>query len=135
MSTRSNIIAKTETGYAGIYCHFDGYEDGVGATLLRHYKKPEKVAKLIALGDISQLCERVDPTGPHSFASPEEGTTLAYGRDRCEKGVEAFHAPTLEEVIDYLKNTHNGYVYVFDGEQWHLNGKPLTEVLRVQSVA
>lgn len=41
MSTRSNIIAKTKEGYKVIYCHSDGYPEWVGATLKKHYTKPE----------------------------------------------------------------------------------------------
>ena len=121
MSTRSAIIAKTENGYAGIYCHFDGYESGVGKTLLAHYRDPQKVAELIELGDISSLGERVSPIGAHSYDSPEKGTTVAYGRDRGEE-TEVFLAESQIEVEKYFEGAHDGYVYVFDGSLWKLNG-------------
>lgn len=135
MSTRSCIITKTETGYAGIYCHFDGYLEGVGQTLLKHYQDPSKVARLIALGDISSLGERVEPTGAHSFENPEDGTTVAYGRDRGETGTKAHVAPTLEDVERFYKNAHNGYVYVFDGVSWKCNGEPLAEAIAKEVAA
>lgn len=130
MSTRSNIIAKTPSGYAGIYCHLDGYEEGVGKTLLEHYQDPEKVAELIALGDISYLSDYVNPIGEHNYSKPERGVTVAYGRDRGESGTEAEHRETLQEVIEYFKNSHNGYVYVFDGKTWKVNGQDLAERLK-----
>lgn len=130
MSTQSIIIAKTDTGYAGIYCHYDGYFDGVGLTLWKHYRDPATVAALIALGDLSSLGEKVAPDGPHSFDDPQEGVTVAYGRDRGEAETAAFAAPTLAEVEKYFSNAHNGYVYVFDGKDWHMNGAPMLSAVR-----
>lgn len=128
MSTRSAIITKTESGYSGIYCHYDGYETGVGATLLKHYRDPAKVASLIALGDISQLGARVEPTGEHSFAKPEIGVTVAYMRDRGEKDCEANTGATASEVSRKIEN--NGYVYVFEDGKWTVNGEDLTKAVK-----
>lgn len=125
MSTRSAIIAKTETGYACIYCHFDGYISGVGRTLAEHYKDTAKVQALIQLGDLSSLGERVEPIGSHSFEKQEAGTTVAYGRDRGEEGTECYKAESLDRVIDYWRNDVDGYIYVFDGDKWTVNGKDL----------
>lgn len=130
MSTRSAIICKTTHGYAGIYCHFDGYCDGVGRTLLEHYADPHKVRALIDLGDISSLGERVEPIGPHSYEKCEEGTTVAYMRDRREKECEAQTGKTAEEVAG--KIGHDGYVYVFDGTAWTCNGLPLEEAIAAE---
>jgi hypothetical protein len=71
MSTRSRIAIEKESGIVNsIYCHFDGYVDGVGKTLFNHYDK-EKLQKLIELGDISSLGESTIDT-------------VAYCRDRGE---------------------------------------------------
>jgi hypothetical protein len=71
MSTRSRIAIENESGIVNsIYCHFDGYVDGVGITLFKHYDK-EKLQKLIELGDISSLGESTEDT-------------VAYCRDRGE---------------------------------------------------
>lgn len=73
-----------------IYCHWDGYPEYVGAILLAHYKNLSKVEKLLALGDISSLGEKVIPAkkfeDTHSFKTPAPYTTLAYYRDRDNKG-------------------------------------------------
>lgn len=132
MSTRSAIIMKEPdgAGFAGIYCHFDGYESGVGKTLLEHYSDPAKVAALIALGDISCLGERVEPKGRHSYDEAEDGTTVAYMRDRGEKGLAAKRAPTASRVAQ--KIGHNGYIYVFDGNGWTCNGMPLAEAIKAE---
>ena len=71
MSTRSRIAIENESGIVNsIYCHFDGYVDGVGKTLFNHYDK-EKLQKLIELGNISSLGESTEDT-------------VAYCRDRGE---------------------------------------------------
>ena len=85
MSTPAAIIEKTESGYRGIYCNFDGYPEGVGKILKKYYLDPVKVSALIDLGDISSLGKRVDPIGEHSWKNPENDTTVAYHRDREDK--------------------------------------------------
>jgi len=131
MSTSSAIIRATEGGsYEGIYCHFDGYEEGVGQTLLDHYSDPEKVKRLIALGSISVLDERVEPIGPHSFAKREEGTTVAYHRDRGEdwESCRIAAGSSVSEVEKMIG--HNGYVYVFENGKWTCNGVDLAEAIK-----
>ena len=86
MSTRSLIAMENSGGtVSSIYCHFDGYIAGVGKTLQEHYTEREVVKQLIALGSISSLGERLVPIGSHSFEDQEEGTTVAYHRDRGEE--------------------------------------------------
>jgi hypothetical protein len=133
MSTRSAIIMKTETGYAGIYCHFDGYCTGVGAVLNEYYQDSDKVARLIALGDISHIEINVEPTGPHSFDKPQKDVTVAYGRDRGETGTQATVGKTAKAVA--AKIGHNGYVYVFENGDWTCNGKPLVQMIKKEQRA
>ena len=121
MSTSAAIIMKTATGYAGIYCHSDGYKEHTGKILKEHYSDAAKVEKLIALGDISVLYPLVDPTGEHSYDKREKGVTVAYGRDRGEEGMEPMIADTIEELKDNIDDMH---VYVFDGS-WTYNCQPL----------
>lgn len=146
MSTRSAIIMKQGDIYVGIYCHYDGYPEGVGKVLLEHYSDPEKVARLIALGSISSLGERVEPLGEHSFDAPEEGTTVAYHRDRGEEWDESVTpaaGASWKNVSAQIGR--NGYVYVFEPEpdevkareryedptapRWYVNGMDLEYVL------
>lgn len=71
MSTRSRIAIENQDGTVqSIYCHFDGYLEGVGKRLFNHYDK-EKLKSLIELGDISVLGESTIDT-------------IAYCRDRGE---------------------------------------------------
>lgn len=126
MSTRSNIARHDpETGaVTSIYCHFDGYPDGVGATLRTFYITDDAVAELIALGNISILEQRPAPFvgEPHSFNSPAPDVTVAYTRDRgepwqhnkpqeyCELGQWLAHS---------LSNCGYEHLYLWKDEVWH----------------
>lgn len=103
MSTRSRIgIENQETGKVwSVYCHYDGYLEGVGQTLIDHYKDREKVDELIALGDLSALGEEIGVKHDFDYGSKLDAGSaehsrlrrmvLAYGRDRGE------NSPTAED--------------------------------------
>ena len=102
MSTRSRIAIENESGIVNsIYCHFDGYVDGVGKTLFNHYDK-EKLQKLIELGDISSLGESTIDT-------------VAYCRDRGED----LHSTSYLDVEGLFKlgfESGEEYVYCLNRE-------------------
>lgn len=105
MSTRCRIGKLNDDGtVTSIYCHFDGYPDRVGRILYEYYTSIEDTDSLIALGDISSLGKRVNPIGDHSFENPEKDTTVAYGRDKGETGVDSRVDKSVEE---YLSNKHD----------------------------
>ena len=69
MSTRS-FICKYDTdkkAYRAIYCHFDGYVEGVGAMLDANYDTESKVDALLDLGDISSLESTVEETRKNAY--------------------------------------------------------------------
>ena len=110
MSTRSRIGIVRGDKVESIYCHFDGYPEGVGATLAEHWTTTEEVEALMSLGDLSALGVIIGEK--HSFETPEGGRPgdegqwcLAYGRDRGEEGSEA--APGWPD-------SGQEYEYVFD---------------------
>ena len=94
MATRSRIAIENQDGtVTSIYCHFDGYLDGVGKKLFEHYDR-EKTEKLIELGDISVLGESTLDT-------------IAYHRDRNEDHQFQTHSRVealfeTNEFIDYI---------------------------------
>lgn len=134
MSTRSAIIERKSDGtYRGIYCHFDGYVEGVGKKLAAHYTDPALVTALLDLGDISSLGARLAPEGPHSFDDREQGATVAYMRDRGETGCEARTGATAKDVAGMIG--HNGYVYVFEDGSWTVNGKSIDQALADEAAA
>jgi hypothetical protein len=99
MATRSNIAIENQDGsVSAIYCHFDGYIDGVGKILQENYNTREKMEQLIALGDISLLGKTIEET-------------VAYHRDRGEDLKKPFQHKTVplyfesedgDGEIDYL---------------------------------
>jgi hypothetical protein len=100
-----------------VYCHYDGYTEGVGATLLESYSTPELVSELLSFGDMSFLASEIHPSSDtHSFDTPERNVTVFYNRDRGESENDARFA-TIEEwhkehssCIDYL--------YLFSAGRW-----------------
>lgn len=118
MATRSNIGMMLPDGKMKfVYCHYDGYTEGVGATLLESYSTPELVSELLSFGDMSFLASEIHPSSDtHSFDTPERNVTVFYNRDRGESENDARFA-TIEEwhkehssCIDYL--------YLFSAGRW-----------------
>ena len=97
MATRSRIAIENQDGtVTSIYCHFDGYLDGVGKKLFNHYDR-EKTEKLIELGDISVLGESTL-------------NTIAYHRDRNEDlYFKTF--PNVPDLFDYGFESGVEYIY------------------------
>jgi hypothetical protein len=113
MATRSYIgVRNLDASVDYIYCHFDGYPDGVGATLITHYADMDKVNALLKLGDLSSLGEEIGEQ--HDFDSPVKGWCRAYGRDRGESNVSAKNIGYDELIADQNVD----YVYIFDGDYW-----------------
>jgi len=107
MATRSFIGKLNGDGsISGVYCHYDGYPDGVGMTLQEHYLSPEKVDELLALGDLSSL-------------NPGLETTVAYHRDR---GDELLPPKVYTDVEQLVKSSFSDigaeWAYVFHYDGW-----------------
>jgi hypothetical protein len=122
MGTRSAIGYKTPQGkIRAKYSHYDGYPAGVGRTLLNHYTQTRKIAQMVELGDQSFLAEEIFPTpgSKHSFATPEEGVTVFYGRDRGESNTEAVEFDTVQEFVEYYTDSGCEYFYLIQtGGEW-----------------
>ena len=126
MGTRSFIIVANPKGdFTGSYCHWDGYPSHNGKLLLEHYNSKGKARELVRLGSLSSLGERAAPINPeaHSFNSKEEGTTVAYHRDRGEAwdGVKPVTFDTLSELVKYADESWAEYVYLFWNGHWSYN--------------
>ena len=133
MSTRSTIGVEVEKGlYKYIYCHFDGYPEYNGLMLIDHYKDRGKIEKLIALGDISSLAEKVepDPTRPHSFdGERQDDVVVAYGRDRGETGIDAQEGSLEDMASGWIE-----YVYVYTLDNKWLYADTYYEPLKLKSL-
>ena len=96
MSTRCAIGMKRENGeVAAIYCHNDGYPEGVGAILGRWYRNAEKVEALLKLGSISSLGAKLEPEAgaEHAFfnrhrMSPTPTIEIAKIRKQAQQSIQ-----------------------------------------------
>lgn len=105
MGTKSHIAIERENGAVeSIRCQYDGYPAYNGALLLQHYNTPDRVNALIGLGNIIYLAEELEPTGVHSFEEPQEGVTLAYGRDRGAENTSATRYNSAQEYSHIIRN-------------------------------
>ncbi|MFA6235024.1 MAG: hypothetical protein WC824_12700 [Bacteroidota bacterium] len=118
MGTRSTITVKfTKDGkYRGIYCHWDGYPAHVGKMLLEHYNSQVGAELVVSEGDLSSLNESMEKPKGHCFATPVEGYSIAYKRDRGEKGTRA--RVGKEYPLKQLLDCWQKYEYLWDGERW-----------------
>jgi len=109
MSTRSSITLKREDlKFQGVYCHFDGYLDGVGKTLVQFFNKYDDVQELINLGDLSVVCNATNLD-----------EVQAYHRDRGEELQPARIYDTYEDV---LNTVGQGCDYLFEDGVWFYRG-------------
>ena len=117
MSTRSSIaVLNPDSTVRAIYCHFDGYPEGVGQTLKDYWTDPAKVEQLLDLGNISILAETIGEKV--DFDNHPENVTLAYSRDRGETGQEAHTFANFEAWVESFYNSDQEYGYLFDGKSW-----------------
>ena len=113
-TTTSNISVKSGNVYKTVYCHCDGYPEGVGEILLNHYNSQEAAEALIKGGDIMLLGKKCDRPKWHSYINPIPDYTVYYGRDRGDKDT----GYTLSEQKPELKEY---YLYVFEDGKWFVS--------------
>ena len=88
--------------YLGIYCHFDGYPDGVGKELVNNYLNFSKAFNLILGGDCSVILDnRV-----RRYAT-REGEKWKYIQPR--------QLDKIQKVSD-----DSEYLYIFKDSKWYL---------------
>lgn len=111
MATRSFIGKQQPNGkIIGVYCHWDGYPEGVGKTLKMHYTDPAKVDSLIELGAISYLDPEIGEK--HDFNNPSPGWTVAYHRDRGESFKQIAFKNSNELKVECSIRCHAEFAYV-----------------------
>lgn len=103
-----------------IYCHSDGYLEGVGDTLRKCYTTTKKIKALLTLGDISSLYPLVAPPPgvEHGFEYDQRATdvTVAYGRDRGEPDCGA----TVSDDMEAFFQLQEEYSYLWLDNEWHV---------------
>lgn len=88
--------------YLGIYCHFDGYPDGVGKELVDNYSDFSKVFNLILGGNCSVILDK----RVRRYAT-REGESWKYIQPR--------QLDRIQKVSD-----DSEYLYVFMSNRWYL---------------
>ena len=118
MATRSLIGLLLEDGRVKyISCHYDGYPEGVGSTLVFDYKIEKKIKELLSHGDLSVLETNIHPTDEHDFDNPEKGVCVFYGRDRGEEGIDA-QVTSIDEFHTNSNSSFTEFLYLFTGGNW-----------------
>ena len=131
MSTRCRIGIENKNGtITSIYCHHDGYLEGVGEILVNHYKNEEKIRKLMELGDMSSLgTEPVENL--RGWENPGLGTTdwmKAYKELHPENQCVIYKTrgedcpakthKSIEEYQKYSRDCWGEYAYLFKNNKW-----------------
>ena len=131
MGTRS-MIGKLEADgtVTAIYCHWDGYAEGVGMMLMKHYRDVTKIDELMALGDLSSLAPEIGERHPFSYHDVQMtnerynelygNMCVAYGRDRGELETQS---KTYDDIDAYAENALRDfggeYLYLYEDGFWH----------------
>lgn len=120
MGTRCVIGRVLEDGViAFAWCSHDGYVDGAGAMLLKHYADPAKVAELVALGDISGV-----------EAWPAECRVYDDGVKEAPVSLAGFVAEAREAGYGYLFTSDGWQVLCGSRTRW----VPLAHAVAVEAV-
>ena len=103
MATRSTIALDTAQGIRAIYCHWDGYPEGVGETLKSFYSTFEQVESLLAKGDLSTL-----------------GQTLEESQSYADLGMKLQTATfqSDDEWLAWANNCSCEFAYLFSDGKW-----------------
>ena len=142
MGTRSAIGIKHGTVIKAVYCHYDGYLEYVGRTLLLYYQDSIKVNKLIAMGDMSCLGAAIGNKVKFSHRSNylDNGTAeqcTFYGRDRGEENVGFRTFQSEQEFVDEFEAGEEFY-YLYDRGTWYYSTgdafEPLSPVVVMASL-
>lgn len=103
MATRSTIGIATTEGFKAVYCHWDGYPEGVGATLKSFYATLEQAKALVEKGDLSSLGESLEAS--EFYADKGE-----------ELKVETFKSES--DWLEWANACSCEYAYLFEGDKW-----------------
>ena len=131
MGTRS-MIGKLEADgtVTAIYCHWDGYAEGVGHTLMKHYRDVAKIDALMALGDLSSLGAEIGEKHPSSSYEVQMTSEqynelygnmcLSYARDRGELETQSKTYANIDVYAENALRDFGGeFLYLYEDSFWH----------------
>lgn len=76
MSTRCLVGLQKDEEVTFIYCHHDGYLEGVGKTLMEHYGTEKKVEELLKSGDTSAIVDSMKKTKEYAYHDGSDAQTM-----------------------------------------------------------
>ncbi len=115
MATSATISYERPDGkIRSIYCHWDGYIEGVGKTLIEHYNGSNLDA-LMDLGDLSILgnIPQSDAKGWDISAPRDDDYCLSY-RDRGETDTDAVEYADFNEFKEKAYLQEYNYLYCYN---------------------
>jgi hypothetical protein len=135
--THCAIIEEFDTGWRGIYCHYDGYVYGhavgtaCGQNLIDFHNSATAARKLINLGYLISVSTDIK----HCKKSQNRlkiGGNLEHLDGKIQ--MKPFYGDTIDTVADHI--AHSGYVYIMSGGKWYVDivnegiyHRPLEELL------
>lgn len=129
MSTRSTIgIVNTDGTVTSIYCHSNGYIEGVGSILEKYYDE-ENTYRLMALGDLSTLgrtpvaYNQTDSENMYKLDDPHAKCRSYYGwRREYHPAVTDDDITTYTELVGVDSDIEYSYLYTRE-HGWLVSGK------------
>jgi hypothetical protein len=120
MSTRATIGLKQPNGKIDtIICWHDGYLDGAGRILKKHYDTPEKIEKLMQNGNL----ELIQPTIKRCEFQYQ-------GDDATPEDCQAETLKDTDALLYQVRNFNQDYGYLFQDGQWFFYKRGETTELR-----
>lgn len=121
MATRSTIGVRQADGkIKAVYCHWDGYPEGVGVGLVENYNSTTQAKSLIKLGGFSSLRETLAETKAEAYGTATDSARI------------------FDSVEDWIRNFNAGeeYFYLWDGNSWiYSDGSTKFHTIRAKVVA
>ena len=104
----------------GIYCHYDGYPNGVGETLYNCYQSARRLDRLFMRGDISSLGPTPD-RATHPFGwCPKHGADEEYAAFVCQEN----------DIVNGSQHVDVEYVYLWRNGAWWVAENELEKELK-----
>jgi hypothetical protein len=111
MSTRSTISLELDNAsILQVYCHFDGYLEGVGKILKNHYTSFDDVYNLIKRGNLSHLGDTIESSG--FYCSDHD--------DDLDESYQSFK--NFNSYVKLSRKEDYNYIFRADG-RWYVEHK------------
>ncbi|MEZ4711669.1 MAG: hypothetical protein R3A44_31040 [Caldilineaceae bacterium] len=118
MGTRSFIALQTNSGFSGVYCHWDGYLSHNGRILRDHYYETEKIKQLIGLGYMSTLGPTISTKHNPKHRTDDQTTYFHRDREHDWEECQPQRFETIHDLRKFAEDCGCEYLYLFDGHAW-----------------